>query len=624
MPAGFLLGVAARYHAPAMMFTRPSAIVPGLLILLPAVLPAALTGCGQPSAAPAVQTGGGGASGETLDRMIASYDDLASRKFQVLADFEDPTQAALFRREPAGSGDAPAVSSEQARRETGTGALKMPLYTSAQRIIAEDTPDSGWSLHRDWRGYDLLLMSVFSPRRIGGFRVEVRGGTARPLTCELPRMMLDTGWNLIRVDLADLVDRVDLAHVRAVTFGCDQLETPVDLYLDDLILVDNARDLFGSPDAPAGSLYVRSVGRGLIVGAVDRFELVISRGQIRRWLDPGGDHSRNLVGIGPLGPVPVVLPGGQVNNVQMDDPAQWNPLGIAAQVQQTLLETTPLHAVVSCDWRFGLPGGGGSGAVHRWVYTIYRDGRIYVECSGTLAVPSWKPDGVGMMFCCDSDAGFSRRVVDVNATTPAPPGAPRFCVFARAGRKPDLLVVPFRPLAGFELDSEQDPRVCVLWRLEPPNDRFTFAAMLHVGLIGAEDIENDAVLAADYTHPLPLALDAGRFVRTDPGDFDGDGFAEARGHYVLELDNGSAAVRVQGEPYVRNQPLFKIVDVAGRNVWVYADGKQIREVHRLRDGGVIFEVPGPIGSERLVEITSRPIAPAPADVPADGQTGAFP
>lgn len=33
----------------------------------------------------------------TTDRLMAAYPDLESRRFQVLADFEEPEQATLFR-----------------------------------------------------------------------------------------------------------------------------------------------------------------------------------------------------------------------------------------------------------------------------------------------------------------------------------------------------------------------------------------------------------------------------------------------------------------------------------------------------------------------------------------------
>jgi hypothetical protein len=175
----------------------------------------------------------------TADRIRAAYPDLAGERFLVLADFETPEQATLFRRRAQGVDHPLTVSVERAQRETGVGSLPMMLADASERIIATDAPDRPWSLHRDWSSYHLLLFSVYSPRNLGGFTFTLRSGTEHPLTYTHRRIFLKAGWNLVRIDLGTVTEMVDLRDVRAIAFGCDPLDTPTQFYLDDLLLVDN-------------------------------------------------------------------------------------------------------------------------------------------------------------------------------------------------------------------------------------------------------------------------------------------------------------------------------------------------------------------------------------------------
>jgi len=112
----------------------------------------------------------------TADRLVKTYTDLASRRFQILADFEEPVQATIFHRKMKGGDEPLEVTTEQAQKATGVGSLKMNLLNSDQYVIARDSPESEWSLYRDWSHYHLLLFSVFSPRELGGFVCEIRSG----------------------------------------------------------------------------------------------------------------------------------------------------------------------------------------------------------------------------------------------------------------------------------------------------------------------------------------------------------------------------------------------------------------------------------------------------------------
>lgn len=607
---------------------EPSAVVPVvpgrvLCRICLALSPLLVTACIPGGWERAGQTGDDftGILEPTADRLMAMYDDLATRRFQVIADFERPEQATLFRFQAANAPGSAVLSTERPRSRSGVGSLKMAFYDASQRVVAADSPAAAWGLHRNWTRYELMLFSVFSPRKMGGFRVAVQSGTDEPLVYAHPRILLRPGWNLIRVDLGDMIDHIDLADVREIRFWCDPLDTPIELHLDDLILTDNTREVFGTPDGEEGDIYVRTAGRRLVVGAVDRFELVFSRGRIRRWFDLGHDPGRtaNLVGLGALGPSPVVLPEEEEPSLLLDDLRQWTGLGIAAEVFQDLVDATPLSVTIESEWRFGYADTPPTDAspYHRWVYTVYHDGRIFVECSGTARTADFEPPGLGVIFCCDGALGFDRPVWDADRAAPSDASPETaFALFSR--RRPgqaDLLVVPFGASPPPRvLLSDEDPRLCVLWPVATAaHDMFVSAVMMRVWPTDIDTPTQAAAMAADYGHPLPVHLDTGRLVRTDPGDFDNDGFSESRGYYSLQLEGSSARLRIDGTRFPRFSPVFKVVDVRDRDLWVYVDGRVLDGLHRDRDGNVMFQVPAVMSGEMLVEITSR-LRDAPAGV----------
>ncbi len=555
---------------------------------------------------------------KALDRFVAAYpEDLVSKRFQVVADFEEPKQAGLFRREPDRDAQAVQITTARARQDTGAGALRVSLLNSSQQVVVADAPESQWSLHADWAPYQLLLISVYSPRDQGGFRFSIRSGMNTPLVYQHTRTFLKSGWNQLRIDLGDVAEAIYLGDVREMRFWCDPLDSPIELYLDDIILVDNSRELVANPGNTPGELSLKSAGRRLMVTAAERFELVFHQGRIRQWFDLGSDPQRlhNLAGGGCLGPIPVLMgPRGEVTL----EAAQWSQLGPVAESYQTVVEASPVRVVIHGEWRFGSPESpiSETSPNHRWVYSIYRGGEVYVECSGTI--PGAGASEVGLVFGCDGAAGFKRTIQQ-----PRPAGSREgqaaYVLFAQpaAAGSADLLVVPARELAARELTHPDNARVCAIYPLPVESDQFLFAGMMRVWPNEIDSPTQAGPMAQAYAQPMPLAVDTGSLLRTDPGDFDGDGFSEARGYYVLQLDGRVAKVRLDGRDHLRFSPAFKLVDVTDYDVWVYVDGRQIKKLPRDQNGNVLFEVPGVISREILIEInaTRRQAAPAAA-VPA--------
>jgi len=547
----------------------------------------------------------------TMDRLVAAYDDLANRKLQVIADCEDPVQATLFRLDPADTGGFVGITTDRAQLQTGVGSLKVTFAHAGVRLVCGSHPDSQWGFPRDWSKYHLFILSVYSPRQLGGFIISARSGTDVDLRYENPPLLLKPGWNLIRLDLGDMGEQLDLANMRDLEFRCEPLTAPVDLFFDDLILTDNARDLYSTPEKLPGDLYVRSAGRRLIVGAVDRFELTFSRGRIRQWLDLGFDRTRihNLVGIGSLGPDPIPAAHGQFTANDADNPAGRMGAGTTLETYQSLVSANALRVVVQGAWRFTPPNASPSETdpYSRWLYSIYRDGRVYTECVGLLPAAE-ATDQVAMRFACDGGAGFQMRMAasSQDAASAQESSPDDYLLFSRAGKgQSDLLIVPYtRPTAGGRHDRTAS-RISGSWLMNAENGAYALGFLIRVWPPDIDSPEQAAPMAADYRHPFPLHLDAGRLVRTDPGDFDNDGFSEAHGYYVLQLDGSIAKVRIDGGRTLRFSPVFKLVDVANRDVWAYLDGRQIRDMIRDEDGNIIFVIPETISREVLLEITSR-------------------
>ncbi len=582
---------------------------PGARAVL-ALLPIALLASGCPQGGTGSLSRGGLAP--TMDRLVAAYDDLANKRFQVIADFEDPVQATLFRLQPAGAPDAVGISTDNAQLRTGVGSLRVKLSRTDQRLVCASHADSQWGFPRDWSKYNLLLISAYSPRQLGGFMVLARSGDNLAMRYQSPPLLLNSGWNLLRLDLGDMADHIDLSDVRSLEFGCDPLDSPVDLHLDDLIVADNMRELFATAEREPGDLDVRSIGRRLSVGAQDRFELTFSHGRIRQWFDLGTDKTRihNLIGPGALGPLPTPASEGGPPLTAAEAAAEWLGAGTMLQTYQTLTSANPLRVVIQSEWRFTPPNQVPSEGdpYHRWSYSIHRDGRVYVECSGT-ALGQTSTGRIAISFCCDASTGFQTQMV-----SPAQPDTTRaatgddFLLFSRPAKgQADLLVAPFKTPLSSASDSTPDSRTCGTWVVSTEEQRFAFAAMIRIWPPDIDSPELAAPMVADYRHPLPLQIDAGQLVRTDPGDFDNDGFSEGGGYYVLQLDGAIAKIRIDGHRKLRFSPLFKLVDVANRDVWIYVDGRQIRDTVLDEDGNLIFAVPGVISRETLLEITSRPV-----------------
>ncbi len=556
------------------------------------------------------------------DRLLKAYPDLSTGRFLIVADFETIEQGAIFRILPPTAAGYVGINPERAKPETGAGSLKVHLTGREQELVAEDIGQGSWTLPKDWSRFHLFLFSVYSPRPVAGAVFAARSGVEKTRDYVQRGIVLREGWNVVRIDVGDLAERIDTSDVRQLRFGWPHLDGPIDLYFDDMVLVDNAKDVLGTPSGQPGDLYVRSEGRRFRVGVNERFELVFARGRIVQWFDLATDRNRihNLTGGGPLGPTPVWLANDGDKATRVDEAAGWDRFGPAAESFQRLVEVSPVRTIVWGEWRFGTGAASApaeGGPFHRWVYTVYATGKVCVEFAGHVQAPAeaepaagTRPAGsVGYLVACADGMGFERLLRTPGQSDAAGPNAGDLSYVLYHRNEPDradLLFCFFRAATAPKARPtrhDEEPRLGTLFHGGPAQLVTVWAAMFTVWPHDIDGPEQADPMAIDYANPMPIAVDAGRLVKTDPGDFDNDGFNEARGHYTLEPDGNAAKVRIDGTRPMRFGPAFKIVDVVDCDVWAYVDGFEVRPVARDADGNAVFQIPRVLDKETLIEVT---------------------
>src|SRR3989304_2868819 len=93
----------------------------------------------------------------------------------AVADFEAAGQQSMFAGGGGAAAPQPRITTRRARDETGAGSLEMSFEAQTAAIAAVSDPSARWSLPRDWSGYQMLMMSIHSPRPLSTLRITVRG-----------------------------------------------------------------------------------------------------------------------------------------------------------------------------------------------------------------------------------------------------------------------------------------------------------------------------------------------------------------------------------------------------------------------------------------------------------------
>jgi hypothetical protein len=623
------------------------------------------------------------------DRLRGFYQELQANKFEVIADFEQAPQVQIFHVDGAGKAQ---ITVQRNRLATGAGALEVRLDEPAAALLIDDQKAKDWALPRDWHRYELLMASIFAPTQAVA-HLQIRSGTEQPATWEAPPLPLQRGWNLVRIDLADVARQLDLADVRQIRLAIQADQWPLTIDLDDLMLADNTATVYGQPQGPEGNLYVLKKGRRTHVGVTGRFELVFARGVLAGWYDlsEGADKTLNLAGAGPAGPVLTALDdsGAPLGGIGIDS---WLHLGSNIQTQLQIVETNSLAVTLKGTIRLAGHGTDAVEAVSRssatseavqdqlrtdetthgpgprlttprpqdhgtqnaellekkafasapsdtqlaggaieqvYVYTVRRDGRVFVDIRAQVASAQFTPAGIGLAVTglpAVMDARqidpLDRNMVGQRAATPAPTGAdsaqamasaevhppiPRALLLARShSNGTNLLLVPSnvgvyqRVVTASRQTGQTAAYMYVMDK--PASDKVHLATMLAVWPPDLKDLPTAAAIARDYQEPTPPVVEVGR-LRTDiDGDLDGDGFAEGSGCWTLAPDGQALRLRWPAGR-LRFWPMLEVTNIAGKKCWPYLDGRIIKPVETRSGGEALFVVPEILSRPALLEVT---------------------
>lgn len=551
----------------------------------------------------------------TLELMKRTYDDLASGRFVVLADFNTTPQAELLRVVGADAGDAgasqPRITPLRSRDETGAGGLEAHLRPG-DRLLFDGQRSEQLALWRDWSDYALLLLSVYGPP--GGVELEFTIEDAPEQNRRFSqRLLVKPQWNLFRFDLEEVAESIDLSDVRALSLAAPGLTSDLTVYLDDLILADNTEYILGA-NAVEGGLYAFQRGRRMYVGARDRFELAFADGVINGWRP--GSGGPNLTLRTGLGPWPLPLPQDwylrRENPIAYDDPELFRRWGSDIAVTQQLLETGPFRVVVEGRRTFGaVEAENDLQSTDRptlvWRYTIYPSGEVYIGLRCAAGERGWPSARVAYAVALDARQPFQRIEPEPGYATGE---AVTFALLSLTGReRPDLLwsiADVERAKRQVEWRSADERRVAITMGDLEPIDDFQTAHLLRVWPHDIDGVAEAETFAGDYQHPARVTVSNGALVTDAPGDIDTDGFNECEGLYELRPTGDLVRFRFEPGVRLRHRPMFRVAQSEQRECWVYADGRILRSMGRDRDGRLLFVLPWTVDDTLTIEVNMRP------------------
>ena len=138
------------------------------------------------------------------DRLMAAYPSLKSGRFAVIADFEDPRQMELVQLVSVSREAKCVLSGKKGRKETGKSCLALTTGSPNDTVVFNNDHAAQWYLKRDWRPYDLLLLSVYAPRPNLEFDISIAAGASHRRMGVRSLLPLEKGWNTLRIDLAEV------------------------------------------------------------------------------------------------------------------------------------------------------------------------------------------------------------------------------------------------------------------------------------------------------------------------------------------------------------------------------------------------------------------------------------
>ena len=561
------------------------------------------------------KTGGSPHAAPTrTDRLRDTYADLRKGPFALIADFENTTHYELFRASAETPVSAVRPDTGQGRAETGPGCLAFTAAAESDTVLVNNAGASQWYLKRDWRRFDLLLLSVHVP--VDGLMFEIAISSGRPpdeVTAEAT-LPLRKGWNALRLDLGELGEQITLDEVGELRFSFSNVAQPVTVYFDDVILSASREDIFGDSSNDDGRLYVQRAGRRWHIGAGGRFELVFANGQITGWYNLAADpyRLRNMVRGTSLGPSPITLP-----EAAADDRSTARTSGQVVS-RQVLQEMNPVRVVIETEWRFVADG---AGTAHerpdyRWTYTIYPTGQLYVVVETKEADDAESARGfeLAVALAAHAPEEWRTRVVEASSAQRAAVSVELPAYIAARSESADayLLFVPWAGAAQVAVrevrGSAAEPvSLSASYRGAPGEPQ---RAACHIWLSSTADVADREALERARAYAAPPALDPriGQLGSSSQSPFgDAGGFDPGGGTFSLTPESGRVLVGLGGSDRPLFQPAFSIAKPDDIQSWVYANHVILEPTALDRAGHLLFQIPHAVREPMLVEVLFRQI-----------------
>lgn len=557
------------------------------------------------------------------DRLMAAYDELRAGRFAVLADFEDPAQMEVVEFVDASNRGACVLDTGSGRPETGGAALRITVGSDHDTVLLGAGDSENWYIKRDWRPYDLLLLSLRAPRADVTAHLTIASGKGERRAVVESAVPLRRGWNLLRFNVAEIGDRLPLDDIRELRLRFTGAGRTVDLTLDDVILTTDREELLGDARGAEGSLFVQRVGRRYRVGSAGRFDLTFEHGQVVEWFNLAADPHRlvNLVGGTVLGPSPVVV---WPEDEEYAGPADFRPLGEIVRARQAIAEMSVVRAVVVSEWQFTRDPEQEDASLpfQRWRYTIYPSGEVFVNVECTARWPGWEPEQLGLAVSVNHRLGFVPQVHEVAGLhDPEPLRHVAFAAAAQeAGTKPAALLYTLA-------DSRRTPRI-----IHPDPEharRLSFVATgsmsgtqtevwsCRLSLMTTEAASEATVAdrAVAYAFPPPIALQVGwpaATTATEPTaesaaapSRGAQAFDHADGSFVLRPEDGLVRFSLDAQRHLFLSPAFRITGSKDLTTWVYVDNMLFEHTARDAEGNLVFQLPGRLRKPTTVEVLLR-------------------
>jgi hypothetical protein len=172
------------------------------------------------------------------------YPETVTGRFISLADFENvpgepPGRAQIEHFTIIGDPQQGRTEFALNITRTGAGAMRVLLPRGAQLVY--DIPHV-----QDFTGYTLLQASVYTDAPRDDLRVTLVSDTGQ---WSSPRKLLTGDWTTVLVDVQHLADEADfdIRNVEQIVFWLASPSGQLEMYVDDILLVDNRRPLRPTP-----------------------------------------------------------------------------------------------------------------------------------------------------------------------------------------------------------------------------------------------------------------------------------------------------------------------------------------------------------------------------------------